>query len=163
MSHPVAQPDRADDGTDNLVTALLTASRVLVGVSARSLAEVAESLTMTQFRLLVVLTNEGTVRLNQLADSLGVNASTALRTVDRLVAANLVSRTENPLDRREVQLSATEAGLRIVERATDLRRAEIARIVESMPVTRRREIVKALLAFNEAADEPAATKATPDW
>ncbi|TWE11439.1 MarR family winged helix-turn-helix transcriptional regulator [Rudaeicoccus suwonensis] len=163
MSHSATQPERADDDSDNLVTALLTASRVLVGVSARSLAEVAESLTMTQFRLLVVLTNEGTVRLNQLAGSLGVNASTALRTVDRLVAADLVSRTENPNDRREVQLAATDAGYRIVERATDLRRAEIARIVEAMPVSRRREIVKALLAFNDAADEPAATNASPDW
>ncbi|WP_265445419.1 MarR family winged helix-turn-helix transcriptional regulator [Flexivirga meconopsidis] len=153
----------ATDSTDELVTSLLTASRVLVGVSARSLADVAESLTMTQFRLLVVLSNAGTVRLNQLADALGVNASTALRTVDRLIAAGLVSRTENPDDRREVRLSLTSDGAATVERATDRRRTELARIVDRMPQTRRREIVKALIAFNDAAGEPEATPHRPDW
>ncbi|NNG38723.1 MarR family transcriptional regulator [Flexivirga sp. ID2601S] len=151
------------DSTDELVTALLTASRVLVGVSARSLADVAESLTMTQFRLLVVLSNAGTVRLNQLADALGVNASTALRTVDRLIAAGLVSRTENPDDRREVRLSLTPDGAETVERATSRRRAELARIVDRMPQSRRREIVQALLAFNDAAGEPEATPHRPAW
>ena len=35
---------------DDFVTSLLTASRVLVGVSARSLAEVEDAVTLTQFR-----------------------------------------------------------------------------------------------------------------
>lgn len=42
-----------------MVTALLTASRLLVAVSARSLAAVEESLTLPQFRMLVVLDSRG--------------------------------------------------------------------------------------------------------
>ena len=56
---PDDQPD-----VDDLVTALLTASRVLVGVSARSLAHLDESVTVTQFRVLVVLRGHGETRLN---------------------------------------------------------------------------------------------------
>ncbi|HZL05508.1 MAG TPA: MarR family transcriptional regulator, partial [Coriobacteriia bacterium] len=51
-------------GVDEFVTAVLTASRVLVGVSARSLAEVEETVTVTQFRTLVVLDSRGEINLN---------------------------------------------------------------------------------------------------
>ena len=87
------------DAHDQVVAAVLRASRALVAVSARSLAEVADSLTMTQFRTLVVL-DEGPVGLATLAGRLGVAPSTALRTVERLLAADLATRTENPDDRR---------------------------------------------------------------
>jgi hypothetical protein len=50
-----------------LVAAVLTASRVLVGISARSLAGIEESVTLTQFRTLVVLEGQGASRLNVLA------------------------------------------------------------------------------------------------
>ncbi|NHN56772.1 MarR family transcriptional regulator [Calidifontibacter sp. DB0510] len=146
---------------DELVTALLTASRVLVGVSARSLAGVADTLTVTQFRCLVVLSNTGTVRLNQLADALGVNASTALRTVDRLIAQDLVDRKENPANRREVLITLTPTGAAVVHDVTERRRADIGGIVRRMPVTRRRELIRALRTFSDAAGEPEAAPSTP--
>ena len=55
----ITAPARGKDATtsdaDELVSALLTASRALVGVSARSLAHVEDAVTITQFRTLVVL------------------------------------------------------------------------------------------------------------
>ena len=92
----ITAPARGNDttsseGADELVSALLTASRALVGVSARSLAHVEDAVTITQFRTLVVLEGHGDTRLNQLAERLGVTASTALRMVDRLIAAHAVS------------------------------------------------------------------------
>lgn len=139
---------------DEFVTAVLTASRVLVGVSARSLTEVEENVTVTQFRTLVVLESRGEIKLNVLADALGVNSSTALRMIDRLLVASLVTRQENPDNRREVLLGLTGEGRRIVEVATARRRAEIARIVTTMPSAQRSELVEALTAFAEAAGEP---------
>ena len=68
---------------DDFVTAVLTASRVLVGVSARSLAQVEETVTVTQFRTLVVLDSHGDINLNQLASLLDVTASTAMRMIER--------------------------------------------------------------------------------
>ncbi|MEP6855189.1 MAG: MarR family winged helix-turn-helix transcriptional regulator [Pedococcus sp.] len=141
---------------DELVTSLLTASRVLVGVSARSLAEVEDTVTVTQFRVLVVLRGHGETRLNRLADRLGVTPSTALRTVDRLIASDLVTRRENAQDRREVVIELTARGRRVVDRVTERRRDAIRVIVEAMPRQQSRRLVDALSTFAAAADEPAA-------
>lgn len=142
---------------DELVTALLTASRALVGVSARSLGEVEETVTLTQFRTLVVLAGHGPSRLNRLAERLDVQASTALRTVDRLIEAGLVARRENAADRREVVIELTAAGRRLVGDVTRRRRAAIDKVVRAMPNARRGDLVDALIAFAAAADEPLVT------
>jgi DNA-binding MarR family transcriptional regulator len=143
----------SDGGADELVSALLTASRALVGVSARSLARVEDAVTITQFRTLVVLEGHGDTRLNQLAERLGVTPSTALRMVDRLIAAHLVTRQENKADRREVFIALTGEGARLVREVTERRRAEIATIVAAMPQEGRQEVVAALNAFAQAAGE----------
>jgi DNA-binding MarR family transcriptional regulator len=143
-----------DEEAEAFVTALLTASRVLVGVSARSLAEVESSVTVTQFRTLVVLESQGEVNLSGLAERLGVNASTALRMIDRLLVAGLVTRRDNPGSRREVLLGLSPVGRRLVRRVTSRRRAELARVVAAMPASRRSELLAALRAFAEAAGEP---------
>jgi DNA-binding MarR family transcriptional regulator len=143
----------SDDGADDLVSALLTASRALVGVSARSLARVEDAVTITQFRTLVVLEGHGDTRLNQLAERVGVTPSTALRMVDRLIAAHLVTRRENKADRREVLIALTVEGTRLVREITARRRAEIAAIVAAMPREGRQGVVAALNAFAQAAGE----------
>lgn len=148
-------PDAAD--VDELVTAMLTASRVLVGVSARSLAEVEDTVTVTQFRVLVVLQGHGETRLNLLADRLAVSPSTALRTVDRLIGSGLVTRRENTHDRREVVIELTARGRAVVDRVTERRRAAIREIVEQMPQRQSTRLLEALSAFAAAAEEPAAT------
>ncbi len=154
------------DGADELVSALLTASRALVGVSARSLAYVEDKVTITQFRTLVVLEGHGDTRLNQLAERLAVTPSTALRMVDRLITAHLVTRQENKADRREVLIALTPEGARLVRDVTALRRAEIAAIVAAMPQKGRKDVVAALNAFTQAAGEttpPADTATRLGW
>ena len=142
-----------DDGAGELVSALLMASRALVGVSARSLTRVEDAVTITQFRTLVVLGGHGDTRLNQLAERLGVTPSSALRMVDRLISAHLVTREENKADRREVLIGLTHEGARLVREVTERRRAEIATIVAAMPQEGRRDVVAALNAFAQAAGE----------
>lgn len=149
--------------TEELVTALLTASRVLVAVAARSLAEHNESVTITQFRTLVVLRNQPDLSLNQLAEQLGVTASTAMRMINRLLKAELVTRRDNPDDRREILLALTPTGREIVETVTGRRRAEINRIVTAMPTPHRSELITALQAFADAAGEPQAPASMLDW
>ena len=144
---------------DDLVTAVLTASRVLVSVAARSLETVRNAVTLTQFRTLVVLHSRRGTNLNGLAAEVGVTASTAVRMVDKLVTAGYVTRRDNPDNRREVQLALTASGRRLVERVTEARRREIATIVAAMPTRRHGELVAALTAFAEAAHEPPAEPA----
>ena len=137
---------------DSFVTALLSAARALVGVSVRSLAELDDSVTLPQFRTLVVLESHGVTNLNRLARALDVNASSAVRMIDRLLAAGLVTREENPENRRQVLLGVTPAGADIVRRVTAKRRREITRIVAAMPAGLRDELVDALTTFSETTE-----------
>lgn len=147
----------ASTDADAVTDAVLTASRLLVAVSARSIAAIDESITLPQFRLLVVLSTGGAANLSMVAEQLGVNPSTATRMIDRLIAAGLVSREINPTSRREVVVALTEQGAGVVGQVTQLRRREIAEIVTRMPVRHRQGLIDALEAFTEAGGEPAAT------
>lgn len=148
--------DEKDAHVDAVTDAVLTASRLLVAVSARSIAAVDDTITLAQFRLLVVLYSQGRQKVSALADSLGVNPSTTTRAIDRLVDSGLVDRQTNPRSRREVHVTLTRAGQRLVREVTRRRRREIARIVERMPVTHQRGLVRALTAFSHAGGEPPA-------
>lgn len=143
-----------DTEVSEFVTALLTASRVLVAVSAHSLADVEDTVTLTQFRALVVLDSHDEINLNRLAALLQVNSSSAMRMIDRLLTAGLVTRRANPVNRREVLLGLTATGRRVVRKATARRHAEITRIVRAMPPTQRHSLIAALRAFAAAAGEP---------
>jgi DNA-binding MarR family transcriptional regulator len=156
-------PHSARAAADAVTDAVLTASRLLIAVSATSIASVDESITVPQFRLLVVLHSRGPMKLSDLADRLSVNPSTTTRMVDRLVFAGLVDRQVNPTSRREVVLDLTEAGDQTVTLVTQQRRRQIARIVARMPERRRTQLIEALDAFNEAGGEPPATEDRRDW
>ena len=160
-AHAAARPGPGDDVAD-VTAAVLTASRLLVAISARSLAAAEERVTLPQFRMLVVLASHGETKLVTLAEKLAVNPSTAQRMVERLSLAGLVSRRVNPASRREVVLRLTEAGQQIVDEVTARRRAEIADIVERMPPRQRAGMVKALRAFAEAGGEPSAGQQSRD-
>lgn len=138
-----------------MVAALLTASRLLVAIAAKSLAAVGESLTLPQYRLLVVLDSRGPSSQARLAEALEVNPSTALRMIERLIAAGMVEKAANPVRRREVLLRLTGAGWQTVRQVTEARRTELSRIVAAMPSDQRRQLVTALEAFTEAGGEPA--------
>ena len=157
MNSKGRSPDAGSDPTvrpDDFVTALLVASRVLVGVSARSLTVVEDTVTLPQFRALVVLEGHGEINLNRLAELLAVNSSTAMRMIDRLLVSDLVTRRENPSNRREVLLGLSAHGSTVVKKVTERRRQDIARIVQAMPAGQRSDLIAALRGFAEAATEP---------
>jgi DNA-binding MarR family transcriptional regulator len=159
-------PNRPTGGpsADAVTDAVLAASRLLVGLSARSIASVDETITLPQFRLLVVLSTRGPMNLGMLAEHLDVNPSTATRMIDRLVTAGLVDRQVSPVSRREVVIDLTDPGVSIVAQVTQQRRREIARIVARMPERHRAALVEAFAAFSEAGGEPPAESARyADW
>jgi DNA-binding MarR family transcriptional regulator len=145
-----------DESLDAITDALLTASRLLVAISANSIAVVDDSITIPQFRTLVILSNRGPVNLATLAGLLGVKPSATGRMVDRLVSAGLIDRLPHPTSRRELLAALTPRGRKVVRQVTAHRRAEIARIVEQMPPPERHGLVRALTEFTAAGGEPAA-------
>jgi DNA-binding MarR family transcriptional regulator len=144
----------ASESLDAITDALLLASRLLVAISARSIAEVDENITFPQFRTLVILSSQGPINLATLASQLGVQPSATGRMVDRLVSAGLIDRLPHPTSRRELLAALTKRGREVVRRVTEHRRTEIAAIVEEMPAAERHGLVRALTAFTAAGGEP---------
>lgn len=144
---------REDDELDAAVEETLTASRALVGVVARSLAEVLEHVTLPQYRVLVVLCAAGALRSGELAERLGVHQSTLTRTGDRLVAQGLVRRDASPDSRREIMVSLTERGQAIVVQVLSQRRNDIREILGSVSEKDRKAILKGFHTFAMAAGE----------
>lgn len=139
---------------DEVVDAVLRASRVLVAVAARSLAAVDHDVTLPQYRALVVLGSRGPQRPSALAEALAVHPSTVTRLCDRLVAKRLVHRGESAANRREVSIRLTPKGRRLVDAVTARRRREIAAIAAGIPPRDRAATVQALHALGDAAAEP---------
>jgi len=133
---------------------LLSATRALVGVATRSLAELGVEVTLTQFRPLMVLASRGPQRAVDVAGELGVSPSTGTRVCDRLVRKGLVRRTRRAGDRRAVWLALTRSGRDLVAEVSRRRRAELARLVGTIPPARYADLVESLGAIAEAAGEP---------
>jgi DNA-binding MarR family transcriptional regulator len=166
MEDPATQsPGRIEldaDDVDAVTAEVLTASRLLVAISARSLAAVEERVTLPQFRMLVVLAHANETKLIALAERLTVHPSTAMRMIDRLTSAGLTHRRINPANRRETLLRLTHAGRQIVDDVTARRRNDIATIVAQMSTDQRLGLITALHAFNQVGREPPADKPERD-
>ncbi len=138
---------------DELADALLAASRALVGVAARSLADV--EVTLPQFRALVLIASRQRTTVSVLAAALGIHSTSATRLCDRLVRKRLIRRTEGTDDRRETDLHLAAAGRRLVERVTDRRREDLACIAARMGDVDASAASAALEAFAAAAERSA--------
>lgn len=137
------------------VEAVMAAARVLVAVSARSIAAVEDTVTLSQLRVLVMVASRAAPNLGAVAAGLGVHPSNATRAVDRLVTAGLLDRREDPTDRRNLVLELTAEGDELLERVMQQRRAAIGAILDRMPAGRRRSLVPVMRAFADAGDETA--------
>jgi DNA-binding MarR family transcriptional regulator len=138
---------------DDVVDALLAASRALVAIAARSLAGQPTEVTLPQFRALVVLVSRGPQRVVDISTELGVDPSAGTRLCDRLVRKGLVRRQRSASDRRVVRVTLTPPGRALVAEVTERRREELSRIVEAMPGSWPPGVASALHAFAEATGE----------
>src|SRR4051794_41193555 len=73
-------------------------------------------LSPVQLRALTALRRLAEANLAQLAEEMGVTVSTTSRLVDRLVSADWVHRASSPHNRREIRLTLTESGKRLLRR-----------------------------------------------
>jgi DNA-binding MarR family transcriptional regulator len=71
-------------------------------------------LTLTQIKILMLLSRHGTVSGGELAGMLGVGAAALSGMVDRLVVQDLVTRTEDLQDRRVRRIGLTKAGNELI-------------------------------------------------
>ena len=106
------------------------AARRARGRAARRASD--DSISLAQYHLLEPLL-DGPLTNRELAELAGVSSPTATRMVDVLVGRDLVTRIEDPADRRAVVISLTETGRTAVSEKTreyDKARRRIAAALE---------------------------------
>ncbi len=141
------------------IDAVSRATRALVGIAAASIASVDDNVTVPQWRVLVMVDTRGPLNLAAVAAGLDVNPSNASRICDRLTRAGLLDRQDSPDDRRNITLSLTAAGRRLVNKVTRHRRTAITRVLRGMAPDDRNMLATALDRFAAAAGEPLAYEA----
>ncbi|ABS05714.1 DNA-binding MarR family transcriptional regulator [Kineococcus radiotolerans] len=149
-----------DQLVDEDVEAVLAGSRAVVGLSVRSLADAMESLTLQQYRVLVLICSRGPLRSGALAAAIGVHPSTFTRAVDRLAAAGWVTRQDNPDTRREVLVAPTEKARVLVEQVLARRRTEFEAVLGRMSLDDRASVREGFSRFAAAAGDVDVPEAT---
>jgi len=101
---------------DTQVSEVLTLFfRCLYGIQRTAKRDWRElDLTSAQLKVLVMLSFEDRLTINQLAQTLGVSQPTISQLVERLVQAKLVERTEHATDRRVILAHPTAQGEALV-------------------------------------------------
>ena len=106
-------------------------------------------LTLTQLSALATIQCDGPMPIGTLAEAEHVSAPTATKVVDKLHAAGLVDRVGDPTDRRRTLVSATPAGVTLLDdhrarktawlstRLADLPNDDIDRLTAALDVLER--------------------------
>lgn len=148
---------------DEMVEALAALSRVLVGLTASTLANVDVDLTLPQHRALVILAAKGPLRTIDLAAALRVHPSTATRSCNRLVRKGLVARRQGTADRRVSWLGLTRSGKDLVGAVVRRREAEIRRLVLAAGVSGGAPAMDFFRAVLSASEEPSEQQWWDRW
>ncbi|HZE34392.1 MAG TPA: MarR family winged helix-turn-helix transcriptional regulator [Actinoallomurus sp.] len=138
-----------EESFDDQVDAVMRATQLLVAITAPAMADV--DVTLPQFRVLVMASGDPSLNLRSVAAGLGVHPSNATRACDRLVAAGLLDRREDPADRRQIVLTLTEAGRRLLDSVMGRRRVAIGDVLAEIPGDTRAGLAEGLKAFSAAA------------
>ena len=89
-------------------------------------------LTKEQLRVIFLLSFKGKASPGEVADAFGVPRANVTSVIDKLVGKGLISRQENPDDRRSQILTLTEEGRKKVEELLEMQVTVFRRILERM-------------------------------
>ena len=110
-------------------------------------------LTIPQLKVVLLLADEGPMRMGPLAQELGISLSACTHLVDKLVRACLVSRGEDPDDRRVVRCTLTEDGVAIVERLRGWLPIDRPEFHDKLSMEELRVIVEAMTVFKRVMQD----------
>lgn len=109
------------------------------------------NLTIGQLKSLLFIDSEGITNFRKLATALGVTPPDVTRIVDRLVEQGLVSRRENPEDRRMQLLQATKKGQALLAKLRENRTTHLYRILAHLSTEELTAIIQGLSSLIKAA------------
>ena len=105
------------------------------------------NLTIAQLKSLLFIYFKGTTNFITLANALGVTPPNVTGIINRLVEQKLVSREENPEDRRTFMLRVTETGKVLIEGLRDKGINRMAGILNQLSTDELTMLDKGLAAF----------------
>lgn len=124
----------AEDQTLALAARLIeTVPLIMYHIRSNALRHGQSLTSLPQTRVLAFINNCPGSSLSRLAESLAVTRASASTMVDKLVRSQLVVRTTDPIDRRNVILSLTAAGESQLKAARRAAIEELAAVVEQLP------------------------------
>jgi DNA-binding MarR family transcriptional regulator len=119
--------------------------------SDRALAWLDVDLTIQQIKAVLVLVRAGSLTAGQIGRELRVGFSTVTGLVDRLAEQGLVSRGEDPQDRRATRVVPTEAAYALVERLYAYRREALRHLLEHVSSETLLKLAEGLAEVEQAA------------
>lgn len=138
---------------DHEVEVVVRAARAFSAVTAESIAQTGDSITLPQLRVLTLASMVGSLSNIQVATALGVHISNASRICERLVQAGLLSRRDSPRDRRQVELTITGRGAQVISTVTNHRRSVFLQVLDQLSDSQRLALGQALTDFTGAAEQ----------
>jgi DNA-binding MarR family transcriptional regulator len=142
--------------------------RMVKGSQHQAMAITAEyDLTLTQLRLLYLLDHATEpLPVSALGEAVGLSVAATGRAIDALHRSGLVSRNEDPVDRRIKRIALSEAGIDALDRITRARFAAVSDFVDALGAEERAALDGAVGTLAELAERhmpppPAACPTTP--
>lgn len=109
-------------------------------------------LTAVQLKSLFFIDFEGSTNFKNLAAALSVTPPSVTGIVDRLVEQGLVSRDENPGNRRMQVLRTTDKGKALLSRLIESRRSGISSLLEKLNLQDLSDLARILAAMSESME-----------
>jgi DNA-binding MarR family transcriptional regulator len=123
----------------------------------RSLPVLASTLTMQQFKVVMILSLQDSASGQELSQHLGVGLGTVTGIVDRLVARRLVTRREDPDDRRIRRIILTPAGRKLADEVVHAGLSRFRSVLELLDTDTLRAFETVMRRFADAATRLTAT------
>ena len=110
-------------------------------------------LTMAQLGAMFHISQKGACGVSDIGTDLGVTNSAASQMLERLVQLKLITRSEDPTDRRVKQIVLTEKGHQILRESNKANQDWLASLVQTMEADEREQIGIALATLIEKSHQ----------
>lgn len=140
------------DAPEDVAREIADAVESLTTLWSLAAQEAALRLSVHQLRALRALEATPDLNLTGLAERLAVGLPTASRLCDRLEAAGLLERALHPRKRREVQLSLTAQGHRVLDDVAERRAQALTAVLAGMKPADRAALSRSMQAFLAARE-----------
>jgi DNA-binding MarR family transcriptional regulator len=108
-------------------------------------------LSVAQMATLMLLDAEGSSTVGDLANDLGRSLSATSRLLDQMVRRDLVSRQEDPADRRVKRVALAEHGKELIRRAQQRRAEAQLSVMAALSEAERADVMRAMELLAQAA------------